>query len=163
MSKKQEALIRAIKAAQEAGGFLQKQLAAMACTSPGNICIALSGAGNMSEEKWRLLCEGLALDYDAIVAEVENAPRVVEESAPAENPAPAAEVQQEEPVRCESAAPECEEIAPECEIPAKNSGGGGIVADYLERKLAEDLRNGTSMPISDLCVLLDYLRVLRRA
>ena len=61
MNKKQEALIRAIKAAQEAGGFLQKQLAAMACTSPGNICSALSGAGSMSVEKWRLLCEGLAL------------------------------------------------------------------------------------------------------
>lgn len=109
MSKKQEALIRAIKSAQEAGGFLQKQLAAMACTSPGNICSALSGAGSMSVEKWRLLCEGLALDYDAIIAEAENTP--------------AAEVQQEEPVRCESAAPVCEEIAPECESPVKISGG----------------------------------------
>ena len=137
MSKKQEALIRAIKAAQEAGGFLQKQLAAMACTSPGNICSALSGAGSMSVEKWRLLCEGLALDYDAIIAEAENTPR------------------------CESAAQVCEEIAPECESPAKISGGG-IVADYLESKLAEDLRNGTGMPIGEMCVLLDYMRALRR-
>lgn len=147
MSKKQEALIRAIKAAQEAGGFLQKQLAAMACTSPGTICSALSGAGSMSVEKWRLLCEGLALDYDAIIAEAENTP--------------AAEVQQEEPVRCESAAPVCEEIAPECA--PREDFGGGIVSDYLERKLAEDLRNGTGMPIGELCVLLDYMRVLRRA
>lgn len=147
MSKKQAALIRAIKAAQEAGGYMQKQLAVMACTSPGNICSALSGAGSMSVEKWRLLCEGLALDYDAIIAEAENTP--------------AAEVQQEEPVRCESAAPVCEEIAPECESPAKISGGG-IVSDYLERKLAEDLRNGTGMPIGEMCVLLDYMRVLRR-
>ena len=140
MSKKQEHLIRAIKAAQEARGFLQKQLAAMACTSPGTICSALSGAGSMSVEKWRLLCEGLALDYDAIIAEAENTP--------------AAEVQQEEPVRCESA-------APVCESPVKISGGD-IVSDYLERKLAEDLRNGTGMPIGEMCVLLDYMRVLRR-
>jgi hypothetical protein len=147
MSKQQEALIKAVKEAQEAGGYMQKQLAVMACTSPGTICSALSGKGDMSGEKWRLLCEGLALDYDAIIAEAENTP--------------AAEVQQEEPVRCESAAPVCEEIAPECESPVKISGGG-IVSGYLERKLAEDLRNGTGMPIGEMCVLLDYMRVLRR-
>lgn len=39
--------------------------------------------------------------------------------------------------------------------------GGGIVAEYLESKLREDLRAGTDMPLEHVAALLDHLRALR--
>lgn len=66
---------------------------------------------------------------------------------------PEAEVQQNADLRCENAAP--------CE-PVKKSGGG-IVAEYLESKLREDLRAGTEMPLEHVAARLDHLRALKEA
>lgn len=146
MTEKQNRLIRAIREAQAAGGYQQKQLAAMAGTSPGTLSSSLSGNGTMSEEKWRLLCEGLALDYDAIVAE-EN-PQRFNHGIPAEEEQPATTAEDvyinAEIVRADLARETC------------------IVAKYLAGKLREDLSKGTEMPLEDVYTLLSWVKSLQK-
>ena len=143
---KQGKLIKAIREAQEAGGYMQKQLAQMACTSPGCLSGALSGNGSMSEEKWRLLCEGLALDYDAIVSD-----------EPEETPPPV-----QEPVMPES---QVEEQHMPISIPmmrADLAREADVVAKYLAGKIREELSNGTDMPLEDVYTILSWVKSLQR-
>ena len=157
MTEKQERLIRAIRGAQEAGGYMQKQLAAMACTSPGTLSYALSGQGTMSEEKWRLLCEGLALDYEAIMAE-DKPKRFTFADTPGETPhhMPEAAVQEnpveEAPVAYVNAEKVRADLAREADV----------VAKYLAGKLREDLTSGTDMALEDVYTLMSWVKSLQR-
>ena len=68
MSNKQARLVAAVADAMNDQGFTQKALATAAGMSAGTLSAALSGRYNLSEVKWQLVCEALALDYDDIVA-----------------------------------------------------------------------------------------------
>ena len=68
MSNKQARLVAAVADAMNDQGFTQKALATAAGMSAGTLSAALSGRYNLSDVKWQLVCEALALDYDDIVA-----------------------------------------------------------------------------------------------
>lgn len=76
MSNKQARLVAAVADAMNDQGFTQKALATAAGMSAGTLSAALSGRYNLSEVKWQLVCEALALDYDDIVAPPSSAGRI---------------------------------------------------------------------------------------
>ena len=154
---KQEKLIKAIREAQEAGGYMQKQLATIAGTSAGNLCSVLNGNGSMSEEKWRLLCEGLALDYDVIVAE-DKPQRFTLSEAPETTPPPV-----QEPVAHEQTVEEVQPVP--VSIPlmrADLAREADVVAKYIAGKIREDLSKGTDMPLDDVYTILSWVKSLQR-
>lgn len=67
MSPKLMRLVTAVKTRANDRGLLQKDLAGFAGITQGTMSTALSGNGQISEEKWRIICEKLDLDYDAII------------------------------------------------------------------------------------------------
>ena len=70
MTKAQQArMADAIRRAAENQGIKQADLARASGTSAGNISYVLACKSNMGEEKWRLVCEYVGVDYDAILAE----------------------------------------------------------------------------------------------
>ena len=70
MSHKQARLITAVRDAMENKGIRIADLArACGCTS-SLISTAMSGKGQMREERWRMCCEYLGLDYEEIVADL---------------------------------------------------------------------------------------------
>lgn len=70
MSNKQARLIAAVKDAMEARGVKAAELARVCGCSASMISTAMSGKGQMRDERWRLCCEHLKLDYDEIVADM---------------------------------------------------------------------------------------------
>lgn len=70
MTKAQQArLADAIRRAAENQGIKQIDIARACGTSSGNFSYAMACKSPMSEEKWRLACEHVGVDYDAILAE----------------------------------------------------------------------------------------------
>ena len=136
MSSKQANLVAAIADAMAAQNFSQADLARAAGCSQGMISSAMSGKYGMKEEKWRMVCEVLALDYDAIV------------TLPAEEPAPIVAAAEENPV-----------AIPTKQVDAQDSHGM-LCARYLAEKLRADVSAGTDMPLEDLYVLLSYIKQL---
>lgn len=61
-------LAEAVTRAAVARGLTRKQLAMFAGCTGATAGNALNGKFNMSEEKWRMVCERLGLDYDGILA-----------------------------------------------------------------------------------------------
>lgn len=61
-------LAEAVNRAAVARGLTRKQLAMFAGCTGAMVGNALNGKFNMSEEKWRMVCERLMLDYDGILA-----------------------------------------------------------------------------------------------
>ena len=123
MSNKQARLVAAISDAMAAQGFSQNNLARVSGVAQSMISAAILGKCYLKEEKWRLLCEALDLDYDEIVAEAQDMPSPVQETVEApvtevtevtEETSPAALLQQNEAPCCENAA--------SCD-PVKKSGG----------------------------------------
>lgn len=67
MSTKQARLVAAIADAMEAQGISQNTLGRKSGVSQSMISAAILGKYDLKEEKWRLLCETLGLDYDAVI------------------------------------------------------------------------------------------------
>lgn len=67
MSDKQARLVAAIADAMEAQGISQNTLGRKSGVAQSMISAAILGKYELKEEKWRLLCEALGLDYDQIV------------------------------------------------------------------------------------------------
>lgn len=67
MSDKQARLVAAITDAMEAQGISQNTLGRKSGVAQSMISAAILGKYDLKEEKWRLLCETLRLDYDEIV------------------------------------------------------------------------------------------------
>ena len=58
-----------IRTAAEKQGIKQVDLARAAGTSAGNVSYAMACKGTMSTEKWRLACEHVGVDFDAVMAD----------------------------------------------------------------------------------------------
>lgn len=63
----QKNLAKALREAAETQGVLQKELAVAAGTSSGNLSYAMACKSRMSEEKWRLACEFVGVDFDSVI------------------------------------------------------------------------------------------------
>lgn len=142
MSNKQARLVAAVADAMNDQGFTQKALATAAGMSAGTLSAALSGRYNLSDVKWQLVCEALALDYDDIVAPSQ----LPEELAP----------EMGNPVE-----PSME--SPTGVLPAANAqthNQAKLCARYLAEKLRADVSAGTDMSLDDLYVLLSCIKRL---
>lgn len=126
MGDRQQRLLKAVRDEMFAQGLTNKQMAAAIGTSNGHWSMSINGQHNMAEEKWRMACEKLGLDYDAIIMEKTE-------------PEPAEEKQGEPDVE-----PEQEE-APVSEADDDLTYDNIILADYALEKLRLDIRQGTDM------------------
>ena len=70
MSTKQARLISAVSDAMNAQGGKAVDLAKASGSSQGTISSAMSGKAQMKDERWRMICEYLHIDFDEIVADV---------------------------------------------------------------------------------------------
>ena len=70
MSSKHARLVAAVADAMAAQGFTQKQVATMAGCTQSMLSQALNQGMTLKDERWKLICEGLGLDYDEIIADV---------------------------------------------------------------------------------------------
>ena len=61
----QRNLVDMIRKAAENQGIKQADLARAAGTSSGNVSYAMACKSTLSEEKWRLICEHVGVDFDA--------------------------------------------------------------------------------------------------
>lgn len=67
MGNKQAALIAEVKSAMDDQGVTMTELARVSGSSLSGMSNALAGRSQMREERWRICCEHLGLDYDEIV------------------------------------------------------------------------------------------------
>ena len=81
MTAKHARLASAVADAMLSKGCSTKSVAVFAGCSPSVISNALSGKYDMREERWRLVCENLGLDYDEIIKDPEPEEIPVEETA----------------------------------------------------------------------------------
>lgn len=77
----QRILTDAIRTAAENQGIRQADLARAAGTSAGNVSYAMACKSTMSEEKWRLICEHVGVDFDEVmrVPAVEDMQKILSE------------------------------------------------------------------------------------
>ena len=146
MSSKQARLIAAVADAINAQGITQRELAQCAGTSASQLSLAMGGKTQMSEEKWRMICERLGLDFDEVIADPEPEETELES---------AAERQSEAGDACERATIYSGRIRCEREQRAN------VLADYAERKIGEDIRAGVNVEQRDMWKLLEAVRELR--
>lgn len=157
MSNKQARLISAVADAMLSQGFSQSNLARTSGVAQSMISAALLGKYDLKEEKWRLLCEVLALDYDDIIAE----PDVLTESACTDKETPCeggAEQEAGETLALQPEADCSDDSRRRIEVDFQQAKA---VAEYLEQKLREDIAAGTAMSLENLYALLTHARVLK--
>lgn len=78
MTKAQQArLAGKIRKAAEEQGIKQSEIAMKCGTSAGNVSYAMACKGTMSEEKWRLACEYVGVDFDAVMADSDTQPELI--------------------------------------------------------------------------------------
>lgn len=85
MSTKQARLVAAITDAMEAKCISQNTLGRKSGVAQSMISAAILGKYDLKEEKWRMICEALELDYDDVIADAES-------SEPEQADAPAPEI-----------------------------------------------------------------------
>lgn len=70
MSHKQARLIAAVRDAMEAKGVKAADLARACGCSASMISTAMSGKAQMRDERWKMCCEYLGIDYEGIISEL---------------------------------------------------------------------------------------------
>lgn len=158
MTGKQHArLVAAVTDAKEAQGFNWKQIATMGGVSQGTISSAINAGVHMKEERWRLICEGLGLDYDEIIAAPETAAPSLPEGESHCEPAPEVKVNLEE---------EREKVLDKQKglVTIKaDSESLFLLAMYAEGRLANDIEAGMKVDPMKLWAILDALRIIKQA
>lgn len=69
MSNKHARLVSAVADAREAQGFTWKQVAMFAGVSQGTISAVVNQGYQLKDERWKMICEHMGLDYEEIVSE----------------------------------------------------------------------------------------------
>lgn len=150
MSGKQERLAAAVRTEMEKRGVSQSYLMRRTGIPQSTISAILLGKYDVNEEKWRMICEELDLDYDAIVAEAVPLPADDPEEIPCDATPIASSVAQTEEPSCE--------IPTSDEAQAQDKGQAALVAEYLAAKLKEDIVRGTDMALETLYALLTHVK-----
>lgn len=145
MTTKQARLVAAVSDAMAAQNFSQNNLSRVSGVGQSMISAALLGKYDLREEKWRMICEALAVDYDDIVRDP-----VPEEQLEAND-----EVRQDQ--QFVSALRELQKDRMET-VDVHEKYVMGVVSRYLARKLAEDIRTGTDMSLDELYHLLSICK-----
>lgn len=153
MSGKQARLVAAVSDAMAAQNFSQNNLARASGVSQSMISAAILGKYDLKEEKWRMICETLALDYDEIIADIEVPPTSpygeatsIEREAEKENIS-------EESVRGT--------IVPLSEETKEDRDNLFLLAMYAEGRLAKDIEDGMKVDPMKLWGILDALKKIK--
>ena len=150
MTKKHARLASAVADAMLAQGFTQKQVATAAGITQSALCQAISGKYDIKEERWKMICEHLALCYEDIIADPE--PEVAKET-PLE-------------IRGGTTVPVIAEEAEGMEALDFNPEEKrllDVVARYLAGHLKEDISKGMDISLEDLYTLLDVCKRMQDA
>lgn len=164
MSTNQARLVAAITDAMEAKGISQNTLGRKSGVAQSMISAAILGKYDLKEEKWRLICEALELEYDEIIADAELPPSSPNgESTSLERAAgktPDAEEIRGGTVIPLSAEQKLEEdlVLNEEERRLMN-----VTARYLAGHLKEDVRKGMDISLEDLHTLLTVCKRMQEA
>lgn len=161
MSSKHARLVAAVSDAKEAQGFTWKQIATMGGVTQGTISSVINQGVTMKDERWKLICEGLGLDYDEIVADMPVAAALSPADAGAlpegEPLKDAAEVQQDAPVCCDNAADDGLLTI------RADRDSLFLLAMYTEGRLAKDIEAGMKVDPMKLWGILDALKKIKDA
>lgn len=142
MSNKQARLIAAIKDALAAQGVTVSELARASGSSISTISGALSGKTQMRDERWRMCCEHLHLDYDEIIADMSQKNDAEGQEL--------GELPDMEKLR-ELSSPMHKMMADNEQLQKDNM----VLAAYAARHLREDIKAGMDIGIQDLRILLN--------
>ena len=171
MSSKHARLVAAVADAMAAQGFTQKQVATMAGCTQSMLSQALNNGVTLKDERWKLICEGLGLDYDEIVADVpaERERFTLEEPASSVSPqadchlpqvgegkeraAPVEETRGGTDVLCDA------EERPA--IGKQDMENLFLLAMYAEGRLAQDIESGMKVDPMKLWGILDALKKIK--
>lgn len=160
MTEKHKRLACAVNDAMLAKDFTTKHLAAFAGCSPSVISNALSGKYDMREERWRLACENLGLDYDEIIKDPEPEEIPVEETASsAENEdSPAKEIRGGTVVPLSEDKQEPEE---DLHLNDEERSTMAVAARYMAGHLKEDIRKGMDISLEELYTLMTFCKKMQ--
>lgn len=158
MNSKHARLVAAVSDAKEAQGFTWKQIATMGGVSQGTISSAINSGVTMKDERWKLICEGLGLDYDEIIAppDLSEHRSDVAMQVQKQPEAPTETIQEDQP----------------CEPPKEGAGITTIQAEseslfllamYAEGRIAADIETGMKVDPMKLWAILDALRTIKKA
>lgn len=169
MSDKQKKLVAAITAAMKAQGISQQTLGRKSGVSQSVISAAILGKCDPKEEKWRLICETLGLDYDQIV----DGPQIPMSSHDGETITPSANESDARSIEREAATVTSEETrgtnvplgeeSEDLELNEDERRLLGITARYLAGNLKEDIRKGMDISLEDLHALLTICKRMQEA
>lgn len=149
----------AVQMATETHGYTQKELAAKIGITAGMLSQSLAGKAQMKEERWRMACELLGLDYDEIMGY--KVP--VETIAPAEAEEEIAPDEMQQPEETANTVNPVENQADDG-IDQRLVDNMRIMCAYVEGKILEDIKRGGWAPDMDrLRGLLDAVCDLRDA
>lgn len=155
VTNKQARLISAVADAMLDQNFSQGNLARASGVSQSMISAALCGKYNLKEEKWRLICETLALDYDQIIADPEPEEKESElGDSPAITGGDTDAVQQPD------------EGEDQTGVVARNDeprNALAVTARYLAGHLKEDIRKGMDISLEDLHTILTVCKNMQNA
>lgn len=153
MSTKQARLVAAITDAMEAKMISQNTLGRKSGVAQSMISAAILGKYDLKEEKWRLICEALELDYDDIIADEEP-------SETAEAAAPSPEIG-----GGGTAVPLSETTEQEEDLILNEEERRlmDVTARYLAGHLKEDVRKGMDISLEDLHTLLTVCKRMQAA
>lgn len=161
MTIKHTRLVEAVSAAMQAQGMSQNTLGRVSGVTQSMISAALLNKYELKEEKWRLICEALAIDYDDIVADLpaERERFTLREETPA--------------VKTEDRqAASVENCGGGTEVPLSDAHAteddeaaraNRVLTSYLAEHLKEDVRKGMDIPLEDLYILLDTCKKMLHA
>lgn len=148
MSHKQARLITAIKDAMEAQGVKACDIARASGSSAGTISSAMSGKAQMRDERWRMICEYLHLDFDEIVADPPISPAFCD-------------CKEDSTVKAIAVKPSEESVDSDGELIQarrqmdKLNVDCMVLAAYAAKHLEEDIRHGMEIGVRDLQILLN--------
>ena len=161
MSSKHARLVAAVVDDMEAQGFTQKQVATMGGCTQSMLSQAINQGVTMKDERWKLICEGLGLDYDEIVADL---PAERERfTLRKETPAVKTENRQAAPVKNFGGATDVPLSDTHTTEDDEAARANRVLTSYLAGHLKEDVRKGMDIPLEDLYILLDTCKKMLHA
>ena len=152
MSSKHERLVSAISDARETQGFTWKQVAMFAGVSQGTISAVVNQGYQLKDERWKMICEHMGLNYEEIVSDAE--PIIANDAA--EKP-PEEKNQQEQPSE------ECGGDKWSLLSKSEDSHLMDVAARYMASHLKEDVLRGMDVSLEDLHALLTVCKRLQAA
>lgn len=167
----EQKVIAAVEAAMKAAGLSQNKLAEKVNLPQATLNRAMRGKSALSVATWKLICDALGLDMDAILAadgmsddEAEQAEAAAEETA-------AAECQEDASCANDGATDACDECVPEKD--ADQAGEGVLIHApqedlyglflFCEEMMRDCLRAGTRMEPEQLYRLMKAMYALQEA